>query len=1061
MTETTMISIPCRVITLRVELGKESGASTLEELVLRAVAGKRSTVHDLGELFSLPHRLMLDVVHGLWSRGFLAVDFASNTLESTQAAEAVLGGQGSSRAVSTRVKSSTFLFDPVTATVLTEKGSKHPPHGSLEMPPARGISEDDLPQTELLRAVRQAVENDRRKHGVRERVLNVSFANPVLSPLQMVRWRTVEAVVKHDPATGMITATPVEVPAGWGRRGLELFQSRITDLVHNRPQSRFVRALVAQQNPEDLRPDSLRALILELETLAEGLATVPDDEVPSRHDALRTRVGQVVEEIAEARRARCSASPVAAKGGVDWVVSDLIERAEHQVVLALPHIVYDALHPVLPTLELAVKRGVRLVILWGDHENAKLEPRVATALFDLQARYRHNVLLERRSSRSAASAIISDNRAAYVGSRSVLSQDTGSGVLVEPADGSDTPPQCVTDLLSWARRTFPHRETGRHIALDPADFGRRERAAEESRPDQWRRAFTVPELDEQSWHDDDIAARTRWTAGWGRLLRSLVTAVEDIHRGDPVVRTVWDGMYIGLVKRLIPATADRLAVTDDRAEPEACGDRIARQLTELRDREAVVHLQHPPLTGSRRADPAYTALLARLNAEKTLRRDKARARAVLSDHEVVVGSHRLLGSRAVNPARGPAPFQLALHIVGTGFTADFARELGIPDWYGSAARLPAYLPPLPALAATPVRDDPWTVLAGRRDAEEPEDVLRRESAALLLGTTDGGAERQEWGRWLLRDAWERGAFMEAYALAPLLGSGDGTLSAELAAVAVPLEHGPLGYRLYESAVELGEAPPEHRTVALVGAVAEMLLYGGSTGKETCEVLTEPGGLGEGLPEPWLRLAGAALACFGAVPAPLPLDDINVWAAHREHSAELRDRRAGLATGLDDFEQVSHHFTFQNGEKLHRALFQPGRLLARVREMTLPGADPGPRALAGLPRSEREVRALMDQLAGELGLRKIEWRHHMVYARRVADFLSEARAIAPLTGTDDTARPAPSPGLNTYQREFARYLDGDWHQLLAATDDLGGPARLAARTLLEKLSALPRAGVEDA
>ena len=86
MSETTLVALPCRVITLRVELGSEEGASTLEELVLAAVAGGRTTVDSLGDLFSLPRRLMLDVVHALWSRGFLAVDFTSHTLEGTPAA---------------------------------------------------------------------------------------------------------------------------------------------------------------------------------------------------------------------------------------------------------------------------------------------------------------------------------------------------------------------------------------------------------------------------------------------------------------------------------------------------------------------------------------------------------------------------------------------------------------------------------------------------------------------------------------------------------------------------------------------------------------------------------------------------------------------------------------------------------------------------------------------------------------------------------------------------------------------------------------------------------------
>ncbi len=1062
MTETTLIAVPCRVITLRVEFGADSGASTLEALVLEAVARGRRTVRELGELFSLPHRLMLDVVHGLWGRGFLAVDFATHALESTQAADAILGGQEGHPALATTVQPRRFLFDPVTATILPyEQGRERVPHGALEMPLTQGISEDDLPQPELLRAVRQAVDNDRKNDG-RSRVLNVSFANPVLSPAQAVRWRPVETVVKRDPATGLVTAVPVTPPPGWGRRALELFQSRVTDLVRTRPDSRFSKLLKGRQVLEESRPQSLRALMLHLERLAGQLTTVPDDRVPGVHDELSLAAMQVLEELDEAGRGRCSAGSVATGAGVDWVVTHLIEDATHQVVLAMPEITYDALHPVLPSLELAAKRGVTLVFLWGDTPYSKLNGRVATALFDLQSRFPGHVLLENRSSCCDASVVVCDDRSAYVGSRSALAGDTGSGILIEPADGGDAPPECVTELLSWARRTYPYWQKAREIALAPADFGRREISGEPA-PDGWRNRVALPPLDE-SWDDDAVAYRTGWAAAWGRVLQQLATAVDELHRGAPVVRAVWGGMYVDLAQRLVSDATERLAVLDDRAEPEACGDQLAQRLTGLRDRGVVVHLQHPPVgRDPQQVGGRYAELEKQLARERTLRGTRARARAILSDHEVVVGSYHPLGSRAVNPARGPAPSQLGLHIVGTAFVAEFARELGIPDWYGyDAAELPAYLPPLPALDAAPVNDDPWTVLANRRAREEPAEVLRRESAALLLRRTDGGEERQAWARWLLHDAWARGAFMEAYLLAPLLGRLGG-MSVDLAAVAVPVEHGPLGYPLYASTVELETAPAEHRTVALVGAVAEMLLQGGDTGVDACDVLLDDGGPGRDLPPAWARLGAAARACFHEEPAPLPLRDAREWAARQEKLTRTRDRWVRLAAELDDFAQIKHHFTFQDGEKLHRALFHSDGMLTLPREAARHESPPGPGAedILALPRSQQEVRAVMDQLAVEVGVRKIEWRNHMAYARKVAELLAEARELAAVSLDGADQRPGRLPVLTTRQREFARHLDRDWHQLLSEAEALGEPACRPAKALLETLSVLPTAGREDA
>ncbi|WP_030858155.1 hypothetical protein [Streptomyces sp. NRRL F-2747] len=1060
MPETTLIAVPCRVITLQVEFGADSGASTLEALVLEAVAGGRRTVKELGELFSLPHRLMLDVVHGLWSRGFLAVDFATHALESTQAAEAVLGGQEGHAALATSVQPRRFLFDPVTATVLPYKqGRERVPQGALEMPLFHGISEDDLPQPELLRAVRQAVDDNRTDDG-RSRVLNVSFANPVLSPPQAVRWRTVETLVKRDPDTGLLTAVPVTPPPGWGRRAQELFQSRVTDLVRNRPDSRFSKLLKNRQVLEEGGSESLRVVMQALDRLAVELTSAPDERVPGLHDDLSLAALQVLEELDEAHRGRCSAGCVAAGAGVDWVVSHLIEDATRQVVLALPEISYGALHPVLPSLELAAKRGVTLVFLWGSTPYSKLESRVATALFDLQARFPGHVLLEQRSSCCAASVVVCDDRSAYVGSRSVLSERTSSGVLIEPVDHGGSPPECVTELLSWARRIYPYWQKAKEIALAPADFRHREGVGALT-PDPRRGRVALPVLGDK-WDEDAVASRTTWAAEWGRLLQELRASVDALHRGAPVVRAVWDGMYVDLAQRLVSGATERLAVLDDGAEPEACGDQLAQRLTELRDDGVVVHLQHPPTgAGAHQADGRYSELQKRLARERTLRSTPARARAVLSDHEVVVGSHHPLSDRALNPARGPAPHQLGLHIVGTAFTAEFARELGIPDWYGhDAAELPAYLPPLPALGAAPVADDPWTVLANRRAREAPADVLRRESAALLLGGSDGGEERQVWARWLLHDAWARGAFMEAYLLAPLLG-GPGGMSVDLAAVAVPVEHGPLGYQLYASTAELDAAPAEHRSVALVGAVAEMLLHGGHTGADVCEVLLDGNGSGRDLPPAWVRLGAAARACFREEPAPLPLSDAREWAARQEKLTDTRDRQARLAAELNDFEQIKHHFTFQNGEKLHRALFRPNGMLALLQKGPRHEPPPGPgiEDILALPRNEQEVRAAMDQLAVEVGVRKIEWRNHMAYARKVAALLAEARELATVSADGTGHRPGRLPVLTVRQREFARHLDRDWHQLLSEAEALGEPACRPAKALLEILSVLPKVGTE--
>ncbi|MFJ6049885.1 hypothetical protein [Streptomyces sp. NPDC092307] len=752
MTETVLIAIPCRLITLQMKLGAEEGASTLEDLVLRAVTAGRNTVRDLGELFSLPNRLVLDVVHGLWSKGCLAVDFSTNTLENTQTATTGLGEGAWENAVAPKVHMRKFLFDPVTAAVmLHRKGMEKIPIGAVPMPLARGISETDIPQTELLRAVREAVRTERREHAERQRVLDVSFANPMLSPSEAVHWNTVEVMVNRDPVTDTVTATPLQMPQGWGRRAFQLFQARVNELVRDRPKSKFVQQLLSREVLESAPQDTLRSLLVELDRLAEGLKSVPPGAVPTLHRALHDKATAVLDQLAEASRARCSVQSVAHGAGVQWVVKQLIEQATSQLVLALPRISYDALHALLPSLELAAKQGVTLVWLWGDTPSATLDAKVATALFDLRSRFSDTVMLEPRSSCSSAAAVVCDDLYAYVGSTSPLSANPGAGMLVKPVEGTDDPPSCVTDLLSWARRTYPDWQERQNIALLPSDFGRRRGPGHRVDVGPAERSVPLPEL-KAAVDEDEVADTTQWAANWGRVLQSLMRAVEEVYRGRPVVKAVWDGMYAELVQQSVDGATERLALTDDSAETEMCTDVLGQRLSGLRDKDVVIHLQHPPLRNGRNIPRDYAEIHRRLGAEGTVRSTKARARAVLSDHEIVMGSYRPLGNRLVNPVQGPAPTELGLHIMNTALAAEFAVELGIRNWFGdegddadTVAR-PHYLPALPSLASVPVEADDWAVLDNRRRyGTASTERLRSDAAGLLHGATGSPEQRRAWG----------------------------------------------------------------------------------------------------------------------------------------------------------------------------------------------------------------------------------------------------------------------------------------------------------------------------
>ncbi|MFJ8967045.1 hypothetical protein ACIRG5_47440 [Lentzea sp. NPDC102401] len=1035
------------------ELGEADGAGTLEGLVLRAVAGGRTTVKHLSELFSLPSRLMLDVVHGLWSRGLLAVDLTKNVLELTSTGLAACG-RTEDESVVAKLDKDKFLFDPVTETIMPYRpGMERSQFGALEMPVTRGVDVSDIPQNALLRAVREAVRDERSKLLPRK-VLKVSFANPLLSPPEAVQWKTVEVVLGRDQVTRQLTLTPVTTPPGWNLRAVQRFQSRVRELVRDRPDSRFVRRLLSEEAPAAAPPADLRALMVELAQFADDVSAVAPDELEDLHKELRATVTSVLTYVEDAERSRCSVECVAPGSGADWALTYLVEQAEQQIVLSVPRISYNALNKVLPLLETAAELGKRLVFLWGDHPSAALDGKTKIALLQLKAKFPRHVLLEGSSSRCTTSVIVCDDKQVFLSSRSVLSEDSGAGVLVGPRDGTTEAPECVLDVLKWAKKAYPDWETARRIAVLPTDFGAQQKDLDDAEPLLWRR-LRLPEV-EEGWRADEIGYRTKWAASWGRVLRELVVAVEEVYRGAPVVRAVAGGDYVDLVRRTIAGSAERLAIIDDNAETENCGTELAEMLLEAINRGVIVHLQHPQFHGGRRPVDKYADVLGEVTAAQTLRNTKGKARAVIRDHELVVGGHGPVGNKSARPTHGQPLAELGLHVVSTMFTAEFAASMGIRDWFGLSAGeedAPRYLPPLPTLTGAQVDDDPWAVLDARLVAGAPPDRLRREAAMLLAGETDGGQRRENWGRWLLHEAWERRAFVEAGLLAPLIG--DPEFPAAQAAAAIPLEHGPLGEQLYEFAVDLAAGPPEGRLTALVGVVAEMLLHGAESGLEVYDLLAAGGdGYREGLPPTWCRLVEEASACFSATRAPLPLADIDEWARKRAFYGDVRQSKEDLRIKVEAFEKGENHFNFVPGQKLHREMFMPGEIMTDVLSIARNEVSEVERAriAAALPE---DARAYMNGLASkQLMIQKIAWSNHLTYARKVDHFVEEARRLAVIPD-DHEARPVLAPE----QRRFARFLEREWHRLESEAEALDVPVCHAANALLHWFSSMPTIGKE--
>lgn len=1068
MAEIIEIAVPCQVVTLKLVLGPEAGATTLESLAARGVVAGRRTVEDLADLFSLPHRVMLDVIHGLWTKGYVSIDFSDGFLELTDAAKDLIAAGDGLEDASTQTEQRQFVFEPLTGSVFAfERSLLRAPADSVEVPISQGVGPDDLPRGELLRAVRATVRHEQRTRGLRSNILDVSFANPLISTDGGVRWISVNGTVQSDPETGRLALNLADV-SGWSRQARDRFRSQVAALADRSPDDPFVTSLRNKAEPSRPERTDLAHLADRLTALVAQATTGDPATAEACHEELTEAAGRLAERVDQLADFRAAATPVVPGDDVTWWRDELIRRARCQLVLSVPTIDYATLNDVLPALEDALARGVTLVFLWGADPTATLPAKVSTALFDLQARHREQVLLADRSARTRASVLIQDDERAFVGTRSILDFDPGSSVLVRAAPGAQGAARCVIDLLLWARRAYPYRSDSRRIAFRHDSFDRTGETTPAPRvlpPDR-----LPPPI--ESRQDDPIAARTAWAAEWEDVHTRLVGAVAALHDGDPVVRMTDDADYGDTVHEALGGTVDRLAVTDDRADRAVCGDLLARRLRARIDAGAVLHLHHPTLPATGSTPGKYDELLEDLRRQRTYREGRAEARAVVSDHEVLTGSYSPLDRPTARSAAHPASGHVGLHVLGTAFAAAFARTLGIADWddLGAPARPAQALPrPGPAgdRAAGAAARVPWKILETRaEDPSCPTGTLRAEIVRTLREHPAPGPDREHWANWLLEDAWRRNAFLEASLLAPRVGPA-AVLSPALTAAAVPVEHGPGAELLFYAVGELLTGSPQERSVALVGTIAELLLHGGETGILAYTELTETGppGVDEFGPA-WSELAELAVAYHRTTLTALPLHLLAGEAEQSSQAERIAQQWRELGSRAQSFTATRQITAFTEGRYVHEQLCAPGGPLQAIATVGLAnGGAPDEREGLAALLPTRSIRDHIDkmvtdmpQLSGPRKRQQFQWGRQLSYAERLGAIVTETRRLiretAEIEDREGPRGPAPTDHL-----PLADFVATHWNRLFNEADALGDLHRIPALDLLRQLRPLSRARKE--
>ena len=430
MTEPVELALPCRLVSLQLQLAPEESLSGLENLVTRAILQGRDTIDKLTDLFSLPPRLVSDVVTTMWEKGFIVVEDDENQrLDVSDGARASLTRTGEV-ASKRRTMSREFVFEPLTRRVLGHNDPsvvRWAAVDSVSVPSDAGVSAEDVPEEDLIRAVQKEMDRSR-VMGNRDHVLRVDFGNRLLRPPDQLRWLHVRVRIGHDVRSHRYLVTVDD--DRWDEGAQEQLGGALESLLERAPDSRFAKQLRERAVERSSEPETIESLFAELRAALRAVSPEDPDGWENAHGDVVALTERIDTRLAELRRAHVEAMIVPNEAAVDWAVSHLMTESRKQLILVVPDIVYAHLNPWLDQLRAALIRGVRLHVLWGRGDDESLSEAVVTALRrDLGRAFPGQVTIALQSCRTEACLLVQDDERVLVTSHSLLGdvrETTGS-----------------------------------------------------------------------------------------------------------------------------------------------------------------------------------------------------------------------------------------------------------------------------------------------------------------------------------------------------------------------------------------------------------------------------------------------------------------------------------------------------------------------------------------------------------------------------------------------------------------------------------------------------------
>lgn len=1094
------VYLPCDVGHVKVKLGFGDTLSPLEEAALRVIAAlsaaddpseeadtvQRADIREVATLLGLGYRVALDLVHDLWRAGYLVVDFGSNSIGLSQDVQGKLADGELSTLRGTETEDSTveLMMERLTGYVMPTHGPFAPADPRLAV---RFLGTDsgfaEASHADIYQAVRGWLRQERR--GRQRRILSVRSAPGDRFTGGARRWYplAVQAEVSPDSERLVVTVTDRRFPADRRDRASD----RLTRLAEDKPLEPWVTQLRNTAEQRLVTPPSVEEIIDRLEARIASGMSIPAGRHHAEHlewaDESRRITGFIQDRIAHEVNAELVLSGEAHAA----TVSQLIDEARTQLVLACPRIVDYALEQFAAQLQGAIDRGVQVVILWGGEYKATLQGNVRNALDSLARRAKTATVLRAQvSANTNVRMVICDNRAALVTSRDFLTttrERPEVGLLLRRPDGQDG--AALSELLGWARVNMPGSMST--SVLRHADRFDGAKAASWDEPAERQREELPEELPEDL---ADTGAVQAWTMRWEAHLASL--RAELAGRPLPSVRTVEDGAHRELLWQALRRAQRRVVIASGQLSDEVVNSRMIDAIGMLLARGVAVTVGYDEQGGADRGKGALAAFADLAETYPTLLTVSGgvgHTRALVWDDDVMVGSYSYLFHAGYGTVGGRhmLPSELSIRLTDAALADQVAAACGEPAEVTTRTTGTTAAPAEPAEDIDPAAlaivqrilnragdprpgalvrvelratDNPWPVLDLLNRLAYP--AIRRAAIAYCLAHANPDVRTAtRWRERLIADLASDGLFAEAEIVragtledlgpesstappdghgVPDSGRADTTRAPRPAVLAALSRHGQPGSEdvLLGAAIE-EDLTADEQAALLAVSVGELLATGSTDAEDALEYLPDDDG-------PWGELARLALAYQRNAAGASTAELIREVSKQRRADTWLEGAWDRLELALIESEPLP--MTLDGAKKTKAALFKDTGVLGRLRGIAarrdLPAlrmlvtaefpARPLPYDIAGdlLDRTWHEVAPQSDLLYG---------KPRAKYIKRLAEVVAAARDLA--TAGDSTATIAVDGTAG----------GGAWHPDLLAAASHFAEGYLRLRPILEETAAL--------